>query len=505
MIKHTFKQPVEDAKNKLLLAVFLVYLFTSLNAFSQGYLGIGIHLSPPARIDHCCNELIKIKPTPFVAFSVAYRRQWETLKHKEWYWEIGHATMGLNFYEEDYFNDTIRVSEIWNMSHIGLPSFGFGAGRIFPLKSKKARQEFSLGLDGSFRISNTLGGLENHNFGVRYKPGEDSFPLFLRLAASYALHFKYLKKIPAQLQLYTKLSFQNIAKGNQYLRDPATGNISEGQYRLNNSELGLKIFTELDRKHYKINWDKKEKAPRPKRQKGKLNYRLSLDAQFYQPPRTNYYIPQVDSFSLTGSFYPTGQLGIKAEFINRKNDRWSSVVGFGIGGTGYNLSFKPSADYVSDGEYFEWTSGGPFSLHALPYLGVAYRHPWKKSYFQHTLAATAAIPFTQENEQQAIVERSYLSIPPHLAPQNLLELEISDKYSRNKVLYGAEYQLERIFHMDGRLFFGFGLVLNYSRGIIGQGRVKVDNGRTQYYGGMTQHFGKIGLTLRVGWNAARRE
>jgi hypothetical protein len=48
-------------------------------------------------------------------------------------------------------------------------------------------------------------------------------------------------------------------------------------------------------------------------------------------------------------------------------------------------------------------------------------------------------------------------------------------------------------------------VLNYSRGIIGQGRVKVDNGRTQYYGGMTQHFGKIGLTLRVGWNAARRE
>jgi hypothetical protein len=505
-MKDYYGLPAGVLQKTPLSAVFALLFYFALphHATAQRYLGAGVHFAPPVRIDYCCNPWLQYKPVVIPAVSFSYKKVWENKRKRKWYREIGLTTIGLNFNEQIYFNDTVSVWSEFNIGHVGFPSVTFGMGRVFALPGRKIKPEFSIGLEGSFRISHDLGGITAGNsFGIGYSVGEVTFPLFLRLNAGYAVHFKVFNQVPGHLQIYTKLSFQDIARGPQYLVDPVTGVASEGTYRLNNSELGLKIYADIGKEHYKINWEKSKKGPKRKKG-GRSNYRLSVDGQIYVPPATEYFIPKVDSFSLTGlKFSLTNQIGIKAEIIHYKNEDWSTLLGIGVGKTTNTTHFIATPSFTTTGQLIDTPNGGYIGNYLIPNIGLAYKHPLGSRYLQHSVSATFAVPVTKQEAVIQVVERAYLTLPPHLAPK-LLDGEFNNKYGRNNVLFGLEYQPEILFHLDKRLFYGFGLVFNYSPGAIAIGRVTVNNEQTQYYGGMTQGFSKIGITARVGWNSSRQ-
>ena len=296
-----------------IFAFLILFLFCNF-LWAQEFLGAGFHFAPPVRISNCCNPFVEAKPVLIPAYSFTFRKMWENKKGRNWYYEAGLTTMPVGVKAKDYPNDSLNTWSYSNLYHTAFPSIVFGMGRVFPISGKQLKQDFALGLEGSIKIVHGVTS-SSPNFGLEYSAEDEPFPLYLRVNAGYGMHVKLLRNIPIYIQAYTNLSFQNIIKAPQYLRNPVTGLIEEGKYTLNNSEIGIKIFANTDVNYFKLKWVKKAKGP-----KGPAIFRISIEGQTYRPPATEYWIPKVDSFSLTGHKYTfTQQAGIKAEFPHPRN------------------------------------------------------------------------------------------------------------------------------------------------------------------------------------------
>jgi hypothetical protein len=467
---------------------------------AQDFLGVGLHVSPPVRFDNCCNPWVKARPVITPAFSFTYRRMWENGRGKGWYGDFGFTFVGLKFNVQEFFNDTIQVWHEFGNRHMGFPSVLLGFGRSFIFKEQSREREFTLGLECSYRIAHSLGYFHSKNFGLDYFASDLTFPFFLRLNAGYGAHARLWGRMPVYWQIYAKFSPQDIARGPQYIVDPVGGTILEnGKYRLNNSEIGMKIFADMH-----LDWNKPNRAriPRAKRD-SPIDYRISLEAQTYVPSSTRYYIPQVDSFSLNGlSFSLTQQLSLKTEIYHFRNQDWSTVLGIGLGRSMYTTHFRAQSSFSREGEAINSPKGGIIGQHLIPQFGFALKRPWKNVHFQHTLSATFVVPLGKENANFLVIEKRDPTIPS-FDNVKTLSGSLDYSYGRDRVLYGVEYQPEALFHSDKKFFYALGLVFNYSGGVLANGRAVVDNGRTRYYGGVIQGFSKIGVTLRVGLNAAK--
>lgn len=489
--------------NPILLIAFCCFVLLLERNFlvAQESIGVGVHFAPPIRIDNCCNAFVEVKPIVVPAYSFSFRKAGVNKKGKEWFYEFGLTTMGVGVNMTNYLNDTSSVWITYNMTHTGFPSLLFGGGRVFSLRGRTMDHDLSLGFEGSYRIAHELRGLKAINFGLTRLNADITFPVFLRLNAGYGLHIKILQNIPCYFQVYGNVSVQDIARSPQYLRDPSTGVINdEGKYKLNNSEVGLKMFVNTDISYNQHKWVKKKESPKEKNNKLHA-FRLSIEGQLYTPPATKYFIPKVDSFSLTGiPITFTHQAGIKTEFLHPGNLRWATVLGVGFGITTISTDFKADAAFTRLGREIISTTGSPVGLHLIPNIGIGYIHPIGKKRIQHTLSSTLVFPLSKEKKISFIPDGMDPMLPPHLWPQ-ILWAKIDHKYGRSSALLGLEYQPELLIQSEERFFIGVGLVFNCSAGIISQGRVTVDNGRTQYYGGMTQPFSKIGVTARIGWNS----
>ncbi len=469
----------------------------------QNYLGMGGHVAPPITISNCCNSYVDVKPILAPAYSLSYKKIWGRKKGDKWYLEAGGYKMGLGFNFKRYSNDTLNVWTESNIRHVGFPSIFIGAGKYFYLNKKRSRA-FSAGLDGAFRIVHDYGGFFNSRFGLTESLDDHTFPFSLRLNAGYNIHCKVFRQVPIHVQFYTKLSFQAIARSPQYIVDPITGERNEdGKYSLNNSELGVKLYADLGKEYYKIDWEKERKKTKVKRT-GRANIRWSVEGQLYAPDRTEYYIPQVpDSFSLKGvKISLANQINVKSEVVHFKNQDWATVFAIGLGQTSSTTHFIAQPAFTRDSQLIDNPTGGPIGWHLIPSLGLAHKHAFGKKQLQHSLSVTLVIPITKEDDLIIMDERPFRLLPDH--SPHLLDGDISHRYGRNDVLFGLEYQPEILFRMDNRVFMGLGLVFNYSWGVIAHGRVTVDNEQTQYYGGITQGFSKIGITARVGWNSQKQ-
>ncbi|MBK6901525.1 MAG: hypothetical protein IPH04_01590 [Saprospirales bacterium] len=466
---------------------------------AQEYLGFGVHFAPPIRIDNCCNSYLDVKPIVVPAYSFTFRKMWENKKGNKWYYELGMTSMGIGANIRVYFNDTVSVWGKTNMVHAGFPSILFGGGRVFSLGKKTMKHDFSLGLEGSYKIAHTL--IYSYPlFELGFSSSDEPLPLFLRLSAGYGRHVKLLRNVPVYLQVYSNLSFQNIIRAPQYIKDLGSGQIEEdGKYRLNNSEIGIKIFANTD-----VNYNKTKWVNRPVGPKGPRLYRISMEGQIYMPSVTEYYIPQVDSFSLNGvNFSLSTQIGIKSEFPHPKNNNWATILGLGLGVTTITTHLKAIPSFTREGMEIDSPKGSLVGLHLVPIVGLAYKHPIGKAYLQHSFSTSFVTPVTKDNDQIVVIEKLQPGVPPELWT-TLLRGEVDNKYGRSTVLFGLEYQPELLFHLDERFFYGIGLVFNISDGDVAHGRVTVDNGRTAYYGAIFQKFSKIGLTARMGWNSSPR-
>lgn len=492
---------MKKASTIILPGIFAFFFLTpSLQA--QGQLGIGVHFAPPVQIDNCCNTYVKVRPALVPAYSLSYRGLLGN--QRRWYLEAGLTTMGLGINVQNFFNDTVVIWGEFTETHVGFPSVFLEGGTVIPLAAKKLKQDLAFGIEGSYRLAHSLDGIHSANFGLSYSGRDVTSPFFVRLMAGYGIQDTLFSRIPFHLQAYGKFSFQQIARGAQFVRDPSTGQINdEGKYGLNNSEIGLKIYINTN---LSLNGPipvKKEKTPKVKIPRP-LAYRLSVEGQLYMPPATTYFIPQaLDSFSLKGlPFTYTQQAGVKMEIFNPENDRWVFVSGVHFGITMTSLHFKASPSFTRTGESMDFAQGSVISNYIMPNAGLGYVHPAGKKHIQHSLSATLVIPLEKESHGTLIFDGADPSLPPDLWP-SILKTYVDYDYGRSSALLGLEYQPELLFSLDKRFFCGIGLVFNISSGVIAQGRATVDNGRTRYNGAVIQHFSKIGLTLRMGLNAAR--
>lgn len=209
-------------------------------------------------------------------------------------------------------------------------------------------------------------------------------------------------------------------------------------------------------------------------------------------------MPPVDSFSLRGmKLQPTAQIGVKVEFVHFKNPNWSTVLAFGTGRVNESRHFTATADYAPGGVVVEPSPvSSPIGRYLIQNIGLSYKHGWGKRKLQHTLTACAVEPIEKYASGYALFVRGDMQNP-------LLEGEFSEKYPHHKLALGLEYSPELLLHTHKRVFFGLGMVFNYSWGVLVQGRATVSNGTTTYYGGMLQRFSKIGITARMGFQGRR--
>jgi hypothetical protein len=467
------------------------------NLPAQSYLGIGWHAGMPIKFDNCCNPYFQAKPVPVSSFSLTYKREILSKKKDKWFYEIGLTSAGLGYNTVEHENDTTHITPwgLYKVRHRGFPSVLLGFGRTIGLKNN---HKFALGLEGSYRISHTMGGYISTAFSLEYAVADLTFPLFLRANLGYAIPFKLFGQIPAHLLFYTKISAQDIAKGPQFIRDQVTGSINrDGKYTLNNSEAGVQFYLDIGKQHYNF----LDRPPKERKEKvnrsGKTKIKYSIDLQLYSPRPTKYYIPQVDSFSLSGlKTSMTSQIGLRAEFVHFRNTNWSTVVSVGIGRTTETHHFKAIPAFTRDGSSIDAAWGGPIGSYAIQNVGFAYKHDLGKKKLQHTLSICAVEPITKYANGFAISDNSSLY-------SNIIEGEFLEKYGHHKLLAGVEYNPEILFKMHKRVFFGLGMVFNYTWGVMANGRATVSNGTTTYYGGMLQKFSKIGISARMGFQGKR--
>ncbi len=223
---------------------------------------------------------------------------------------------------------------------------------------------------------------------------------------------------------------------------------------------------------------------------------MQTQGDFERP--TQYYMPQVDSFSLRGmKSSPTSQIGIKAEFVHFRNTNWSTVVILGTGILNESRRFSAQAAYSPNGLPIEPTAASsPLSRYLIQNIGLAYQHDLKRKKLKHTLTVCAVQPIEKYSTSFGLKTGGNQSQP-------IFEGRINEDYFHHKSAFGLEYNPELLLHTHKRVYFGLGMVFNYSWGVLAQGRATVTNGRTTYYGGMLQRFSKIGITASMGFQGRR--
>ncbi|MBK8566155.1 MAG: hypothetical protein IPN76_23135 [Saprospiraceae bacterium] len=152
-------------------------------------------------------------------------------------------------------------------------------------------------------------------------------------------------------------------------------------------------------------------------------------------------------------------------------------------------AFSPNGNAVNAG------SGGDIGRYLSQTIGLAYKHGLGKKKLQHTFSLSAAQPIEEYASEYS------LTIDP--GSHEVLVGKFYERYGHNKVLFGLEYSPQLLLHTHKRVYFGLGLVFNYSWGNLANGRATVTNGRTTYYGGMVQRFSKIGITASMGFQGRR--
>lgn len=472
---------------------------------AQSFLGAGFHLTPPVSLDYTGNVNVNVTPRPGLAGSLIYKKEWEYRANKKWYWETGLTTQGLRYYQVDYFGDSLSIWGDEVSQHTGFPSIFLGGGQA--LRLGDTNSELFIGAETSLLLEQTLGEIGSRFFGISNGLREDrtgTFPLFLRLNLAYNNEFRFFKTA-GQLQLYTKLSFQTLTKGRQYIYDEAQGVYQEGRYSVNNSELGIKFFACLNSKKIQTSRAGKTGGEYPGLllSDRKTRLRLSLNGQFSSPPQTVYHIPQVDSFSVYGRRFlmSNAQIGLTAEFPFRKHGLWATVIGLGLGNRVATMRFKSDGRFPSDNNPVNFEQHVSLGHYLIGNIGISRRHALGRRTMSHTLSASVVLPTEKEYAYLGVplnVNNVGNQLPPYENP--ILEGWIDYGLGRAAILFGIEYNPEIVFNFRHRTFMALGLVANYSgREIIAAGRFVVTNQRTTYYGALLQQFSKLGVTLRVGF------
>jgi len=472
---------------------------------AQSYLGVGFHLTPPISFDYTGNANVNVTPQPGLAGSLTYKKEWTYRNKKKWYWETGLTTQGLRYYQVNYHGDSLSVWGDWVNAHLGYPSILFGGGHAF--KIGNSNSEMSIGAETSLLLEQTLGEIGSRFFGISNDLRADrtgTSPLFLRLNLAYNNEFRFFKTV-GQFQVYTKLSFQTLTKGRQYIYDKEKGIYQEGRYRVNNSELGVKFFACLNSKKVQTSRAGQTGAENPDLllSDRKTRLRLSVNGQYFSPPQTVYHIPQVDSFSVYGRRFllSNAQIGLTAEFPFRKHGLWATVIGLGFGNRVATLRFKSDGRFPLDNNPVNFEQHISVGHYLIGNIGISRRHALGRRTMSHTLSTSVILPTEKEY--------AYLGVPLDFNNNGnqfssfenaILEGWIDYDLGRSPILFGIEYNPEIVFNFRHRTFMALGLVANYSgRDIIAAGAFEVTNQKTTYYGVMLQRFSKLGMTLRIGF------
>lgn len=480
-----------------ILTLSIIFCWTYV-VVAQDYLGIGFHLTPPVQFDFTNTPNVNVKPQPGIGGSLTYKKEWALKRDGMWYAEAGLTLQGLRYYQVSYIGDSITIWSDFVNQHTGFPCLLTGSGRSWAFKNTKNR--FSIGAELLLLLAQDLDSIYSYDFSTINHPIDDAvFPIFLRLNFGYIRELTFFKRIPAQLQIYASLSFQDFTKGTQYILDRETSEYKEGRYYVNNSDFGIKLFTSL-------NIDKYEKIKQPAsvedavlvQSERKKKFRISLSGQFFSVPTTVYHIPQVDSFSLSSRLIMLPQLGIVAEIPHKRNDLWNTIIGLGIGRRAGTLVFKSDGNFPANKQPINFEQSVDLGHYGIINLGLSRRHTIKRQILSHMLTATVVVPLEKEYV--------YLGVPLVVQAQPIpyenaiLEGWVDYANGREKVLFGVEYNPELIFRLREPVFIALGLVANYSfGGVIGHGTYTVYNDYTTYYGASLQKFAKLGVSMRIGF------
>jgi hypothetical protein len=487
-----------SAGHSYTLVLLYVVVFPTISS-GQNYFGFGLHLTPPVYLENTSNPYVVAMPQPGVAFSATYKREWIATKRRNWYIEGGITTQSLRYYQNNYTGDTVTIWSDYTNRHIGFPSLLIGGGISYEVF--KSRGQISAGLESTLLIAQDLNEIITSSYGIVFDPGRHQvFPGTVRLNLGYQHNIRLTKRSIGHLRFYTSLTPQKVTKGDQTIRNLKTGETKTGAYHLNNSELGLKLF--IDLKNDKIkplstqrDNNGSELLPR------KSRYRMSVYGQLFRPSPAVYHVPQfVDSFSLTSrQFILNRQAGLTLEVPFRKNNLWSTVFSVGVGERAGVVIFNANSNYTPTGMPItvEQSING-LGYYGICNIGLSRRHALRKRSLSHTLTTSFVFPLSKEKGYFGVP----MSGPPNQFPpfeNPIMEGDVNANYGRDKVLLGLEYNPEFIITARDSYFIAVGLVGNYSRGVITQGRFRVTNNTTTYYGAVIQGFSKIGISARCGF------
>jgi hypothetical protein len=490
----------QAAFGKVLLVVLFIFPI-ALPALGQYYWGMGLHLGTPVRFDESSTGFLEVRSKTSTGLSVFFREDKFTEGTRGWYWEIGGSGTIIRFrevaYDEKYLSPLEIDQELRRMS---IANIFLGGGILFSMRGDESL--LSLGLDATTAVSSSQ--FTTQRMGADAE--ELFFPVVFRLGVGYHYRFSWFNQFPAQLELQMRLTPQNMVNGSYFLRDPILQQgYVEGRFRQNHSQIGIRLLTSLD--------TKKQKQPRrggPKARDGvPIEYRISGSWQSFASTRTDYYIPQVDSFSLNSlAVNLSWQIGVQAEAFNFRNPNWMTTFGIGLGASRYTINFDALPEYITTSlgpslqDVMKYTTVG---WYLMPTIGVAYQAKLgSKTNFQHSFSTHAFLPMGKEGSTSELRDVKYLGQPSGGSTPSYLSVEVDHQFRNRWLFWGGEYRPELVFPRPGkRTFAAIGLVFNYTFGDIYRGAVTVDNERTTYYGAMVQRFSKIGVTARVGWNARR--
>ncbi len=463
-------------------------------AYSQVYGSIGIHYSPPVKLDYCCNERIKIEPRIVPSYTLSASYFWKNRNKKDWYAEFGLATIGLSIGIENYLNDSTSAWINYKVKHIGFPSLILGLGRAINLEQDEVNStKIWIGLESSFRIQHDLQEIRSYSFRLGQSLDDFTFPLFLRLNLGLERSFTMFKQIPVKAKFFSKISTQEIARSPEYLINPVSGMADTGKYSLNNSILGFQLSIGLRKtaRHNPIGRASKLHG------ESKLRY-LSFETQVFRPEPTKYFVPLVDSFSLEGiTLSLTNQWSFSADFSVRGIDEKLYLsTSLGLGVMRYTNHFVAIPEFTTLERLIDSPNGGYLNIYGILGVGVKYEKPIRKVLFSNSISGVVVSPLAKEQEYITIHENPLQLHPPTLE-NALLAGTIDYDYGRDKFLVGVEYRPELLIPFRPKVALGVGAVFNITSGVFAQGRVKVSNGRTTYYGGLIQKFSKIGLSFRL--------
>lgn len=464
----------------------------------QHSLGVGFHLTPPIALGNAGNPYVVVTPQVGLAGSVTYKKAWAFRKNRKWYAEAGLTTQGLRYHQVNYFGDSVGIWSDFPNQHTGFPSVLFGAGHSFNIGNTK--DAFSVGLEASVLLEQTLGEIGSSTFTIYQDPMQHPLsPVFLRLSLAYNRDLHLFKSVSGQLQVYANLSAQKLTKGTRYSHNlHAIEPDVIGNYHVNNSELGVKLFAGLNKSAKKASPASATENVILAQAEKKARFRISVAGQLFAPSRTVYHQPQVDSFSLKSiDVVVTNQVGVVLEFPHRRHELWSTVIGLGIGPRLASINFKSDGRFPTDRTPIAHKKRIKIGHYGIASLGLSRRFATKRLVIAHTLAATLVLPLEKEDAYVGVpLGSDMLQSPPYDNP--ILEGRVDYTYGRDPVVFGLEYNPELMFKLPNHCFMALGLVANYSRGVIAQGKFTVSNEKRVYYSAMLQSFSKLGITMRIG-------